>query len=1449
MKRIVLIICVLGVIAMGWAELVAAAQVPESEPLARVTVRPNPFVGDQAMDWSLLGDFTGTGPLDGVTTDNDVLVIVSADGEYKIITDGQSTAQWDVAWTNFASPSGAWGVDSEIIAIATDGTDIQVFARKITAPFDIYVNESNNDGGAWGGWVDIGDSTYTNGVDNYVIGAAVIDTVFLRHYETNGICLEVFNNEGAVPWVRYELETNLQLEASSEVAPPSGGCDVVQYGTMIYVYIGALHRDPAIYTYQVYTTTFYAGQWESVDYLTVTDIPNIESLYSLFAFHIAPIYGLTHDVRAVVAPAIEWEDGFEGYGDFWLKLLDFEADETWTALTFPTGSTIAGAIDNTNYVEAAAGYKITCTFDTNDRHFIAQYSYAAPVLDLSQEGRFTDDDYVTIAVYLDSQPVDGLYLWFMTDFNHYYQVTLDTNIVTTGWHFYKVKRGDFAATGAPNWNSIAFVRCSARRVLGVGTQVTEITWDDLRIVKADPGDSSVSNDTGSAWDFPSGEWHVYNEDDDSTITSLGQIDVDAGVDMFAVRHAWPQRDDYEIVVPVKAKRDDGFLGIAFRMTDTTPGSEDGYALMADTGGDLLRLASYVNGARGWMLFPSFTFDLDTWYYLGIRVTGSRIQGFCSTSRDTLFDAALIDLVDTTHTTGQVGLVGLDTVARFDSLDLSARSITEELKGLHLASVPDVWPSPILYEKTGYTYPRERIVYLGNYWYAFDESDTDFIVVQALSPIEQGADEPILAETVQIHLPLIQSSATSAQATVTLSNVYGEFDDSDALRDGAEIQIEGGYKWLSGEEYTMLFTGIINRISESLVDNQMKVTAYDYVYKLKKWAANRLFIFKSQFKVWLDLTAEDDARHLVDIVEGFAYDSTNEWYRSNTAGAENMVLHGEYFNDVVVETKAYFVDSFTDAWFGIILRSDSEGDNCYGILWNKDANTIQIHKKTDGTWGAQVATAALNAYHSASLWIRAEIIHDTIYVWTSADSIVWTYRISYADTSPLPLGHTGFVAYPAVGLSVDLREFTIYAFDTEKTVEYLMRQIATMAGVVSFLFEDEIYDVFTGDDADPPSSDNWRNGEKTLTTADINSNRLRCIAPDASWGYLNSTVDRKTFVLDFSVNIPNDAEPASIIFRTNTTFAEGYRLEIHGGAVGTARIKLVELSGSDVALDIYPRVAIATATMLDFTLSVQDNFDETQTFISLWLGQRLIFSCHSDSWPTAGYVGVGKYDDDNACYFDNFSIDMLDTPVVSRAQANYFVINVGEHGDKLIAELAAIQNARWFFDGDGVFVAGLLEPGDGVADVFDSAKTVLTLYHELYVGTRQRDDDGWISHVRVVANNGMYADAYDNTLLNEKGYRFKRIDVNAALSASQCLAIAIKYLEQQQKTGDTFGFSVTPAQFGLTRRMRFHAHAHRFPRDTTSSLKIDQDFIVEAQRISLKREPSPDWDMQIEPAEA
>jgi hypothetical protein len=1412
-----------------WADLVAAAQQPEAEPLARVTLRSNPFVADQAMDWSLLGDFTGSGPLDGVTTDNDVLIIVHEDGQYKIITDGQSTAQWDAAWTSFALPAGctAWGTDVEIFAVATDGTDVQVFARRTSSAWSIFMNESNDDGATWNGWIAVGTSTYTNGAANYVIGGAVVDTVFLRHYESNGICLEAFNNEGATPWTRYELETNLELE----VPPPSGGCDVVQYGEIVYVYIGALHRDPSIYGYRIYLTTFYGGDWGPVDYLVMADVPEtVDSIESLFSFNIGTLYGLTYDARDIIGFIPRWEDNFEGYDSYWRKVADFEDDEAWV------GANVAD--DGVIYVEATEGRRHT--------PFVGSTDDLAVSLDLSVEGRFTDDDYVCIAYYVAQNtcpPGIVFHIRLRTDAGNYYYKNLP---VTVGWHFERVTKGNMDVMNAPNWANITSLYVLTDTLMTPFCFI--VTVDDWRVAKADPNDASTYNETGVRWDFPDGEWHIYSEDDDLTRITLGQIDVETGVEKFAVRHAWPVNDNYEILVPIKAKRDDGLLGIAARMTDTTPGSEDGYILVADTTNNLLRLYRMDNGVKTQLDSASYTFNLDTWYYLGLRVIRSRIEGFASTAEAGLWLTALVEATDTTHATGQLGVISQDTVARFDKFAIGTNMGTEVRKGLHLATTPDIWPTPTIYEIANYSYPRDRIVHQGDHWYAFDESDADFVVVEALSPIEGGADTICPAETVTLSLPAVSASATSAQAVITLSNVYGKFDDDEAYVTGAEVRIEAGYQWYCGEAYAEIFTGIINHISEAVQTNTMEITAYDFVYKLKKWAANKLYIFKSQFKIWLDLTEEDDTKHLVDIIEGFTYDSDNERYRTNAAATENMVLHGEYFNDVAVESRAYFVDDFTSAWMGIILRSDVAGENCYGVLWNYAANTISIRKKTDGAWGAALSSVALNACHSASLWIRAEIIHDTIYVWTSIDGIIWTSRTSYADTSPLGEGHVGFAAYPAADLSVDLREFTIYAFDTEKTVEKLMTQIATMAGVTAFDFEDEINENFVGTDGDSPSSDNWRVGEETLTTADINSNRLRCIAPNASWGYLNSTATRKTFVLDFQTWIPNANEPVCIIFRTNTTFTEGYRLEIYPGAVGAARVRLIELDGGSTISDIYPNVAIDTQIILDFTLSVQDNFDETRTFVSLWYGARLIFSCHDDSWPTEGYVGIGAYDDDNAAYFYSFVIDMLDTPVISHGQANYFVINVGETADKLIAELAAVQNARWFFNGSGTFVAGMLEPGDGVADVLNPTRTIIVLQDELYVGTRDRDDDEWVSHVRVVANNGVYADAYDNTLLGTRGYRFHRLNISADLSAAQCLEIGEVYLEQQQKTGDTFSFRVTPAQFGLERRMRFHAHAPMRFRDPDSPLRIDRDFIVGSQRITMKREPAPDWDMSIGPEE-
>jgi RHS repeat-associated protein len=379
-------------------------------------------------------------------------------------------------------------------------------------------------------------------------------------------------------------------------------------------------------------------------------------------------------------------DEFEDYeASQWLKVADFETDESWEKESgaFPN-STVAA--DTMLHVEGSQGLRLTV--GAPDKGCRAQLNTSV-IKDYTAEGRFTADDFVYVAVYIeDHTEMDSIAVYFLNalpendGYNYYWDEEGGTSFVT-GWNYLWAKKSAFQQVGSGDWSTITDL------IIGLGQDVGDspiyATFDDLRIVRADPDDSTVGNDTGSAWDFPSGQWHVY---DDTGSYSLGQIDAQAGVEKVALVHEEPEAD-VEYRAAVQAKRDDGLVGLTFRMGDGSEGSEDGYAFLLDTASDQLALRSYVGGTPTDVTSTvSFSGAVtDTWYYLGVRTEGDRIRAYASsiTSTNLFTDTNLqFDVTDATHTSGRAGLMTIGTLGRFD--DVSLLESYEEPG--HLVSVRD-----------------------------------------------------------------------------------------------------------------------------------------------------------------------------------------------------------------------------------------------------------------------------------------------------------------------------------------------------------------------------------------------------------------------------------------------------------------------------------------------------------------------------------------------------------------------------------------------------------------------------------------------------------------------------------------------------------------------------------------------------------------------------------------
>jgi len=357
------------------------------------------------------------------------------------------------------------------------------------------------------------------------------------------------------------------------------------------------------------------------------------------------------DVAWARYTVLVFEDDFSKYADYWLKIGDFESDETWDD----------GSAQTDYYVEGEQSLG-------ENTASLSAFLYPSSALDLSSwsnTGSF-------VCFYFRTSALCGAGVTFYTDGSLYWSYFKTDAAAGAGEHFYEWKISDFIRNLGGDWGKIESVQIRASWALA-----RDYRFDDLRLSSADPYDSNKHNDTGGIWEFPTGHWHIYELD--GVAKTLGQIDIDSGVEKIALIYT-DYGTDVKYRAKVRAKRDDGKVGIVFRCSDGTGGSEDCYAFLLDTDNDEVLLRSYVAGASSNVAAAvAYICDKDTDYYLGVIVNGTSIQCFVSPSRATLWDVGNreFNATDSDQASGRCGLMTIDTLGRFTDVKLEA------FKDLHI----------------------------------------------------------------------------------------------------------------------------------------------------------------------------------------------------------------------------------------------------------------------------------------------------------------------------------------------------------------------------------------------------------------------------------------------------------------------------------------------------------------------------------------------------------------------------------------------------------------------------------------------------------------------------------------------------------------------------------------------------------------------------------------------
>ena len=209
-------------------------------------------------------------------------------------------------------------------------------------------------------------------------------------------------------------------------------------------------------------------------------------------------------------------DRFDDYGGLdqvandgnlhWIKIGTFEIDEVWAL------GTLAEIVESPRR-EGMRSVELAS-------ELVFSSATQAKELDLSGEERFTDDDYLTAAIYVDDVTKLGYAkIQFVDSALKTAATTLTPANLATGWNYIAVKRSDLSVGTGFDWADVQWTTVIAE--MDTSTIRVTVHFDDIRLVKASAigGNSTIYNDTGDKWAFYAedsqadnpGVWHIYTD--------------------------------------------------------------------------------------------------------------------------------------------------------------------------------------------------------------------------------------------------------------------------------------------------------------------------------------------------------------------------------------------------------------------------------------------------------------------------------------------------------------------------------------------------------------------------------------------------------------------------------------------------------------------------------------------------------------------------------------------------------------------------------------------------------------------------------------------------------------------------------------------------------------------------------------------------------------------------
>lgn len=450
-----------------------------------------------------------------------------------------------------------------------------------------------------------------------------------------------------------------------------------------------------------------------------------------------------------------------------------------------------------------------------------------------------------------------------------------------------------------------------------------------------------------------------------------------------------------------------------------------------------------------------------------------------------------------------------------------------------------------------------------------------------------------------------------------------------------------------------------------------------------------------------------------------------------------------------------------------------------VDWIKFSATNSITYVIETFNGGSQANTVVDLYNSSNVFIQN--LHAG--VGTGGGTYTATYTGDYYVRISPNAGETGMDTYydvrvyqdgstppvsadasPGAYQSVYFDEYYNCTQSIDRDVEFLIKEFAIKAGLMNVQMQSLAeYDFDAASEADDFSLINGTG--KTVTGGQL---QFTHNAGDYANCWLTNNAELgSSFLIKWRSSPDNGLID---VCATDANFNDGYNIRVAVGDISTSRVQIYQ-NRTTLLWDIYPRIAIQSGVIYEWTLSYH-----LPGWLSLWMNGRLLFTIYDNRATdrTANYWSFIAHSSGTA------QIDYVHIPAAYQRYA-LATINPNDTCEKWIQALSQMSAPlTYFVDGDILYVARGV-PDTANADVWDSGISKPTYQDELLSASKTRDNTEWVSHVRVVGQDGLYwGDAYDSDIQSTKGYRFAQETISELTSVEDCINAAEDILAERNR---------------------------------------------------------------------